>query len=435
MHKKTRKHSAFLLLMAPIVAIGSSALVAGSAGVAGASAKKANPIIKLCGNTSGAFRYSVNGAPVSLKAQCGTFGAKVGVNHVSEITAPSSYRLSSISVDPATFRVSSSLRTATANLKLAANAKVTVRFVNAKVIVQVPTQPTTPPPSNPPAGNPSPGSPPPSGPPVVNPQPVTLPTGSGYIEVCKSAYDGWVEGSFPFTITQGTTVVGTYSVAVGSCTGPITVAAGTVTVSEGSEGPGYSLEGVTSDPVGDLGTVNLATQTASFTVAAGYETTANFIDATNVNTFKVCKTLTNNLGNLAGQTFWYNISWTFTPPNGAAPISNTGGVGVVAVAAPGTACTVVGNGDFEYGTSAPLGIPVGSKVWVTEGDSVPDVMVTDAWVTPALADAGSAGATAVLTIQPNPTVAGAPGGLADAMFLNDPQGYIEVCKNFDPREL
>ena len=140
-------------------------------------------------------------------------------------------------------------------------------------------------------------------------------------------------------------------------------------------------------------------------MAAGYETTANFIDATNVNTFKVCKTLTNNLGNLAGQTFWYNISWTFTPANGAAPISNTGEVGVVAVAAPGTACTVVTNGDFAYLGVAPLGIPVGSKVWVTEGDSVPDVMVTDAWVTPALADAGSAGATAVLTIQPNPTVA------------------------------
>ena len=201
----------------------------------------------------------------------------------------------------------------TANLKLAANAKVTVRFVNSKVIVQVPTQPTTPPPSNPP-----PGSPPPSNPPVTNPQPVTLPAGSGYIEVCKSAYDNWVEGSFPFTITQGTTTVGTYTVAVGSCTGPITVAAGTVSVSEGSEGPAYSLEGVTSDPVGDLGTVDLATQTASFTVAAGYETTANFINATNLNTFKVCKQLTNNEGNLAGKTFDYNIAWTFTPPNGAA---------------------------------------------------------------------------------------------------------------------
>ena len=100
MHKKTRKHSALLLLMAPIVAIGSSALVAGSAGVAGASAKKANPIIRICESATGAFRFAVNGAPVSLKAQCGTFGGKVGVNHVTEIAAPASYRnLSSISVD------------------------------------------------------------------------------------------------------------------------------------------------------------------------------------------------------------------------------------------------------------------------------------------------------------------------------------------------
>ena len=385
------------------------------------AAAKTSPTITVCKSVAGSFRFSVNNRTFAMSGKCVTVKVASGVNHVSEIWAPASYRLSSISVSPAAARVSSSLKAATATVKLAASGAATVRFVSSKVIVQVPTQPTTPPPTDPPTGNP----------PVVNPQPVTLPAGNGYIEVCKSAYDAWVEGSFPFTITQGTTTIGTYTVAVGSCTGPIQVAAGTVSVAEGSEGPGYSLEAVTSDPIGDLGTVDLATQTASFTVTAGYETTANFIDATNVNTFKVCKTLTNNDGNLAGQTFDYNISWTFTPANGAAPISYPGSVNVVAVAAPGTSCTVVTNGDFLYQGVVPLGIPVGAKVWVNEGDNVPDVMVTDAWVTPALADAGSTGTTAVLTILPNPTVAGAPGGLADAMFLNDPQGFVEVCKYFD----
>ena len=221
MHNKTRrKHSALLLLMAPVIAIGSTALVAGSAGTAGAAAKKASPTITICAAVPGAFRFAVNGVPVSFKAQCGVVKAKIGVNHVTEIAAPALYRtIASISVSPAAARVSSSLRTATANLKLAANQAATVRFVNSKLVVQVPTLPTTPPSSppvvNPPVGNAPPASPPPSSPPVSNPDPVSLPAGSGWIEVCKSAADSWVQGSFPFTITQGTTVIGTYVVAVG----------------------------------------------------------------------------------------------------------------------------------------------------------------------------------------------------------------------------
>ena len=168
----------------------------------------------------------------------------------------------------------------------------------------------SPPPANPAPSSPPPSSPAPSGPssppPVANPDPVTV-TGTGYIEVCKSATSDWVEGSFPFTISSGTTVVGTYSVAVGSCTGAIAVPAGTVTVTEASEGPGYSLDEVLAAPSGNLGTVDLAAQTATFTVAPDLETTADFVNTTNLNWIKVCKTLTNNNGNLAGQTFDYNV--------------------------------------------------------------------------------------------------------------------------------
>ena len=424
MHNKTRKHSALLLLMAPVIAIGSTALVAGSAGTAGAAAKKASPTITICAAVPGAFRFSVNGVPVSFKAQCGVVKAKIGVNHVTEIAAPALYRtLASISVSPATARVSASLRTATANLKLAANQAATVRFVNSKLVVQVPTLPTTPPSSppvvNPPVGNAPPASPPPSSPPVSNPDPVSLPAGSGYIEVCKSATDLWVQGSFPFTITQGTTSFGTYSVAVGSCTGAIPGPAGTVTVAEGAEGPGYALVSVTSAPVGTLGTVNLGTQTANFTVNAGYETTATFVNATQLNLIKVCKVLANDQGSLAGSIFTFNVSWTFSPATGAKAISNSGPVSVVAVPSTvlGGACTLV--------TNWPLGIPVGSKVWVTE-NAFPNVLLSGVSITPVTFDAGTTATEAVLTVPP------AADGYADASFTNEPMGYVEVCKNFYP---
>ena len=108
MHMKTRKHSALLLLMAPVIAIGSSALVAGTAGAAGATAKKVvSPTITICQSVPGAFRFAINANVVSLKASCGSFKAKVGVNLVSEVSAPALYRsLSSISVNPAAAQMS-----------------------------------------------------------------------------------------------------------------------------------------------------------------------------------------------------------------------------------------------------------------------------------------------------------------------------------------
>ncbi|MGA2805490.1 MAG: hypothetical protein ABSF89_14085, partial [Acidimicrobiales bacterium] len=122
MHIKTRKHSALLLLMAPIIAIGSSALVAGTAASAGATAKRAiNPTVKICEVAPGAFHFALNGSVVSFKGSCGVFTAKIGVNHVSEVSAPAMYRsVSSISVSPATAKVSSSLKTATVAVRLAA---------------------------------------------------------------------------------------------------------------------------------------------------------------------------------------------------------------------------------------------------------------------------------------------------------------------------
>ena len=424
--------------MAPIIAIGSSALVAGTAASAGATAKKAvNPTITICEAAHGAFSFALNGSALTLpKSSCGVFTAKIGINHVSEVRAPALYRtLSSIAVSPASAKVSSSLKTETVTLRLAAGKSATVRFANSKLVVVLPNpSPVTPPPTN---GSPS--SPPPSGPPVVNSDPAA--PGSGYIEVCKTAVDSMVEGTFQFTITAGGTSIAspTLTPVYGrnsneACTGPIPAPAGTVTVSEATYGPGYWLAGVTASPTGDLVSVDLATQTANLTVTAGFETTADFADATQLNTIKVCKVLANNLGSLAGTTFNYSVGWTFTPPAVLKPptlsYSGSATVAVVAVAAAaapsGEACSIV-----------PAAIPAGSVVTVNElaGDPNrgPFVTVSNVSIVPSTFDAATSATPATEAVLTVPPVMPVADGYADAVFTNLPMGFIEVCKNFDPR--
>jgi hypothetical protein len=301
---------------------------------------------------------------------------------VTETSAPASYKnLKSITVSPSKSLVSKSLKTATAALRLAANGAATIRFANIKTDPQQ-------------AG------------------------GTGLIEVCKWASDIYVAGSFPFTITAGGATVGTYSVAVGACTGAISVPAGSVTVTEGIESP-YYVSAVTAQPSGNLASKNLAGQSATFNVAEGTDvmTTADFTNDTYLNQFKVCKILSNNQGLLAGNTFKFNVSWTFTPPTGAAPISDNGVVNVQAVTAPGETCV--------QPTALWANVPVGSIVTVSE-QAYPDTSVSDVYVVPAGADAGSTATTAMLK---EPAMGS---GLAEAVFTNEPLGVVEVCKNFFP---
>jgi hypothetical protein len=369
--------------MAPVIAIGSSFLVAGSASATVKTAKSAAPTLTVCKNVAGTFKFSVNGKALKLTAQCAAVKVGAGVTHVTETLTPASYKnLKSITVSPSKSLVSKSLKTATVALRLAANGAATVRFANIK----------------------------------TDPQQA----GTGLIEVCKWGSDNYVEGSFPFTITAGGATVGTYSVAVGACTGAIPVAAGSVTVTEGSEYP-YYLSAVTAQPSGNLASENLTGQSATFNVADSTDvtTTANFTNDTYLNQFKVCKILSNNDGSLAGQWFKFNVSWTFTPPNGAAPISDSGVVSVQAVAHPGETCV-------QPVGLWPNGIPVDSIVTISE-QAFPDTSVSSVYVVPAKADAGSTATTAVLE---EPAIAS---GLAEAVFTNDPLGVVEVCKNFYPK--
>jgi hypothetical protein len=477
-YKKTRKHSALLLLMAPIIAIGSTALVAGTAASAGATAKKAvSPTIKICEAAPGAFRFVLNGRVVSLNGKCEVFTAKIGVNQVTEVSAPALYRsISSISVTPAQVRVNSSLKTASIALRLAAGRSATVTFANSKLVVVVsgpapvtpppssPSSPSSPAPGNPAPGNPAPGNPAPGNPAPGNPAPGNPTVGgsdplSGYIEICKSAADPWVEGTFTFTVNGGTTVYpltltppapwpltdlagfGFRNVAPTVCTGYITVPAGTVTVVEGSGSePGYGLASVTAAPPAALGTVDLATQTATFTVTSGLETTADFVDATQLNFIKVCKVLANNFGTandtvsagLAGTPIDYDVAWTFTPSTPALTTASFGpyteSASVVAVPAPGMACSLI-----------PWAIPAGSAVTVTEpqavvtgavpNDAPPYISVSGVSIVPSQFNAATATTPvteAALTVPP------VSDGYADAIFTNTPMGAIEVCKTFDP---
>ena len=372
--------------MAPVIAIGSSFLVAGSASATVKTAKSVAPTLTVCKNVAGTFKFSVNGKALKLTAQCAAVKVGAGVTHVTEISAPASYKnLKSITVSPSKSLVSKSLKTATAALRLAANGAATVRFANIKTDPQQ-------------AG------------------------GTGLIEVCKWVSDIYVAGSFPFTITAGGATIGTYSVAVGACTGAISVPAGSVTVTEGTESP-YYVSAVTAQPSGNLASWVPGAQSATFNVAdsTAVTTTANFTNDTYLNQFKVCKILSNNQGNLAGQWFKFNVSWTFTPPTGAAPISNPGGVvSVQAVAAPGETCV-----QPTAPTALWANVPVGSIVTISE-QAYPDTSVSDVYVVPAGADAGSTATTAVLE---EPAIGS---GLAEAVFTNEPLGVVEVCKNFFP---
>jgi hypothetical protein len=369
--------------MAPVLAIGSSFVVAGSAG---ASAKNLKPTITICKSVAGSFHFSVNGKSMSLNKECTAVTVKAGVNHVSETWAPASYRnIVSISVSPSAARVSTSVKTATATVKLSAHGAATVRFVNAKIVTQVISRTTG-----------------------------RATAGTGYIEVCKYASDTDVEGSFPFTISAGGATVATVSVAVNSCSSDIAVPAGPVVVTEANEFP-YAVTAVTSLPTISVSGITLgAGGSATFAVGANQGVSALFTDGTVLGYFKICKVLANDQGSLAGSKFVYTIGWTFSPPNGAAAITGTGSATVVAVDASvaGGAC------------SLPFGAPAGSVVTASE-NAFPDVAVTNVAIIPAADNAGSANGTAVFTVPTD-------GSTASATFTNDPLGTIEVCKNFDP---
>ncbi|MDQ6697809.1 MAG: hypothetical protein M3Z46_10190, partial [Actinomycetota bacterium] len=221
---------------------------------------------------------------------------------------------------------------------------------------------------------------------------------TGYIEVCKSAADGFTSGAFNFAI-NGPSFSDTETVQVGQCTGPILVPAGNINVAEANRFP-FSVSDISTNPSGRLVTSNLVNGTSTVSVpvssSSADETMVTYTNRANLGQVKVCKTLDANATALAGQTFTFDV----TSAAGASAVS------VVAGNAGTTSCKLL----------APL--PLGSVLTATERAQA-NVRITNVAVTPASADAGTANPTAKLTVQP---------GVSTATFTNQALGTVEVCK-------
>jgi hypothetical protein len=194
-------------------------------------------------------------------------------------------------------------------------------------------------------------------------------------------------------------------------------------ISEGNVYP-YVVEGVSTFPPYAIASATLGVNQyapsassggATITVSAGQDVEVNFWNQVQVSYFKLCKTLANNQGSLAGSTFDYGYTWTLTPPAailGAGAIVGAGTTAVTAVASPGSICT--------YG----IPVPAGATITAWETGNVPDVAVSNVAIFPAGDNAGSAYGAAIFTVPTD-------GSVSTATFTNDPLGYIEVCKYFE----
>jgi hypothetical protein len=173
---------------------------------------------------------------------------------------------------------------------------------------------------------------------AVPPPPPT----TGILEICKKAdnSNGAVTGTFTFTV-QGQTVM----VPVGKCTGPLTVNAGNVTVTEVAK-PGTRLSACLTKPVNRLVKCDPGNRQATVRIVAGgvANETVLFItnkvpSTTSTGGIKVCK--------IAGNGVTVGTNFTFT----------VGGRTVIVPAGPasqGGTCRIVG------------GFTRGSNVTVTE---------------------------------------------------------------------
>ena len=220
------------------------------------------------------------------------------------------------------------------------------------------------------------------------------PPQTGYIEVCKDAFDTFTTGNFTFTIQDSAGFKDTEIVAVGQCTGPIQVAAGNVTVSETLTASTY-LHDVWTLPATNLGPYNLTNGTATVVVvpsqSVNQETQVHFDNATTLASLKVCKVLTSTSSALAGSTFTFGVN-----PSAAAG----GSLSIIASTSPNGACK-----------NYPVLLPVGSTVTVNENGVA---------FVGANGGAPGAGASSTVTLAP---------GINTVTFTNQAYGTIEICKN------
>jgi hypothetical protein len=127
----------------------------------------------------------------------------------------------------------------------------------------------------------------------------------GQIELCKQVTQyAPTNESFPMTITDGSVVIKT-SVPANSCTQPITVPAGTATVTE-TELPNFVLQSIS---VSGSGTeVSSSGTSVTVTVPFAGDTTVTFTNTVATGQFKICKVSAEPT--LQGIAF--NFTWSYT---------------------------------------------------------------------------------------------------------------------------
>jgi hypothetical protein len=236
----------------------------------------------------------------------------------------------------------------------------------------------------------------------------------GVIEICKAAVAGsGLTGSYSFAITGNDGFSATATAQAGSCTLPISVPAGKVTVQEAAP---LFVTGITAISQGasvlDLVNTDIAAGTAVFTVQPGdvsNQTSVTFTD--NVTTLKLCK-VWNGPAPYVSYPFSFGVSGAAGPNGPTAPISLMAGT----VNAPN--CVVVG----QY--------RAGTLVTITEG-VVPGTKVTANGIVVNGAGSVVAGSLSIPDRTVTISMAGDnSGGLTEVTYTNVPAdpGWLKICK-------
>jgi len=229
-----------------------------------------------------------------------------------------------------------------------------------------------------------------------------VPPTTGFLQICKAAGAGITVGTnFTFSVA-GTPVIVTAGPAPGgSCSLPLVVPAGPVTVIE-TLPSATTLTAVTTLPGGSLVSSNLAAGSATVTVTAGGQTIVTFLDSVipilpSTGFLQICKVA--GAGVAVGTPFTFSVAGN--------PLT------VLAGPAPGGTC------------SAPLVMPVGAAL-IVESPSAGTVL-SSVTTLPAglLLSSNLSAGTATVTVN--------AGGQTIATFLNNvvsdlPLGTLQICK-------
>ena len=194
----------------------------------------------------------------------------------------------------------------------------------------------------------------------------TAPPPKGTIKVCKVAGAGVPAGTeFAFTVGAVQTTA-----KAGSCSLPITVPAGDVTVTEAATAD-FQVSAITADPAGTLVSADLAARTAVVKALSDKVTEVAFTNVKKTGTVKVCKVA--GPGVTAGEEFAFTVGTTQTTAKAGScslPITlPVGNVTVKETLQPGyevTAITVAGAGALVSSDLAAGSAVVTVAVGVTE---------------------------------------------------------------------